>query len=539
MRIAVAFASVAMVWSASGTAHAWECLTGSCPVWCAPAPYGLTVVSPDLGDATTEAEVQRGMNDWTLRSCTSLQASYTGRSGATAGAGDGQSMIGWVESGWRHGSGAIGVTGPRWNGRNCIQEADMEMNGVNFTWTTAAGAGSRVNTYSIVLHEGGHYYGLGHSNDRNATMYFAYTGGIDSINADDEGGICTLYPGDGPVDCSVSGCPTGQECVDNTCRPIMGDGTVCSPCNSDAECGGPNDFCIGYPTGGQFCGRACSGGSDCGDGFICAGTTGGVSQCAGFDGSTFSCDGAMPSGCTNDSDCAATERCNTSTGNCEPRPMDRNELGEPCTDNDECNSGLCAATADGQVCSQSCDSFNPMSCPGGFYCDGDGCGTGLCVGGSAGAAGLGASCSTDTDCSTLLCDGGVCATPCRPDAEVNTCGDGFVCRASANPSCGACRSEADLGQLGDDCTINADCASGTCAVRGGGDNFCTEFCSDASDCGGDFTCVPVSEDASVCTPSNRGGGCGCAAPGAPSDSTPWGACALVLGLAAWRRQRRR
>lgn len=209
----VAFALALGATFVSQPALAWECLTGSCPKWCQTVPYGITITSPDLGEATTISETQRGMDDWTRVACTNLTNNYTGRSTGTAGAGDGRSLIGWVESGWRHGSSAIGVTGPRWDGRNCIVEADMEMNGVNFTWITGSGSGSNVNAYSIALHEGGHYYGLGHSNDRGATMYFAYTGGIDAIGSDDSNGICTLYPGSGSTDCTTTGCPSGQECV--------------------------------------------------------------------------------------------------------------------------------------------------------------------------------------------------------------------------------------------------------------------------------------------------------------------------------------
>lgn len=59
------------------------------------------------------------------------------------------------------------------------------MNGVDFTWITGSGSGSSVNTYSIVLHEAGHYDGLDHSSDRATIMYFAYSGGIGAIGADD------------------------------------------------------------------------------------------------------------------------------------------------------------------------------------------------------------------------------------------------------------------------------------------------------------------------------------------------------------------
>src|SRR6185436_21095371 len=130
--------------------------------------------------------------------------------------GDGRSVVGWVESGWRYDSSAIGVTQPAWTTRSGgarIVEADMELNGVDYTWITGSGRGSSVNAYSIVLHESGHYYGLGHSNSSSATMFYAYSGGIASLTSDDETGICTLCPGSGTPDCRTMGCPAGQMCA--------------------------------------------------------------------------------------------------------------------------------------------------------------------------------------------------------------------------------------------------------------------------------------------------------------------------------------
>jgi MYXO-CTERM domain-containing protein len=250
-------------------------------------------------------------------------------------------------------------------------------------------------------------------------------------------------------------------------------------------------------------------------------------------------------GCRSDSECSATQRCNTSTGRCEARPTGGAELGQPCEANDDCNSGLCATTAAGSVCSQSCDGFNTTSCPAGFYCDGEAsgvCGTGLCLAGAAGAAPLGATCAADTDCASLMCDGTVCSTPCRPDASVSACAMGFVCRPGAAPGCGACRSEADLGQPGDACGINEDCASGLCAVLGD-QTFCTEICSETDPCPESFTCTPLGDGGTaICVPpasrTRDDGGCGCATPGAGgTPSAPW--LLALAGLAlALRRSRR-
>jgi len=547
---ATLFAATILVAAASDapTAHAWECLSGSCPVWCETVPYGIGIVSDDLGEGTTVTETRRGMDDWTTRTCTDLTNNYTGRTSARAGAGDGQSVIGWVESGWRHGGSAIGVTGPRWNGRNCIIEADMEMNGVNFTWVTSAGRGSNVNTYSIALHEGGHYYGLGHSSDASATMYFAYTGGIDAIGGDDQNGICTLYPGEGggSVDCTTAGCPSGQMCVDAECVEVMGDGSMCSPCTNSGQCGGSGDFCLGYPpTGTGFCGRSCSSSADCPDPStdMCVGTSAG-SQCIRVVGGSPDCSGGpSTSGCRNDSECSGDQICNTSTGTCEARPTGGLDLGAPCESNEACNSGLCATTPAGSVCSQSCNGFDTSSCPAGFYCDGEAtgtCGTGLCLAGGAGTSPLGGSCTQDTDCATLMCDGGVCATPCQPGGAT-ACPMGTTCQPGATPGCGSCKSEGSLGAPGDMCDTNEECASGLCAVRGEDDQFCTEVCTEVSDCPSGFDCVALG-GISICVPPaveprDGGGGCGCRVPAGRASKLPWVLLVIIPALVWWRRRR--
>ena len=472
-------------------ASAWEPIYPTRPVWRLPVPYSLHQAgSPDIGGFSgTEPEVRRGMDDWTTVSCTSLTTSYRGMTSSVPGSYEGVSVIGWIESGWRHGSSAIGVTGPRW-GSNII-ESDMEMNGVNFTWTTGSGSGSRVNAYSIVLHEGGHYYGLGHSNVRGSSMWPSYGGGIIGLGPDDNAGICALYPGSGSSDCTTTGCPSGQECVSGVCQTITGDGTNCSPCARSSECAS-NAYCVGYPDGGGYCATTCRSDADCA-GDRCVNTSGGP-LCVRFSGSTPSCTVA-PSGCTNDSQCAPTEIC--SGGDCVPRPATGSPLGEACTADDGCRSGLCLAG----VCTQSCDWLNTTSCPSGFYCDGDSstsCSTGYCLRGTAGAGALGDSCTGDTECSSLFCDGGTCTTPCVPGGTVG-CSAGYTCQVGTLTCRGACRRGRELG---DSCEVNSDCASLACAMRGS-DSFCTQACNDTTTCPDGFSCLAAG-DQSVCVPDAGG-----------------------------------
>ncbi len=492
-------------------AAAWTPIASSRPTWCEAVPYGLGTPSADLGAATTESEVRRGMEDWTRVACTGLTTRWNGRiSGSRAGDADGVSMIGWVESGWTESSSAIGVTGPRWNYRNCIVEADMRMNGVHYTWTTSPGYGSRVNAYSIVLHEGGHYYGLGHSNDRNATMYFAYSGGVSSLNADDETGICTLYPGDGSppspecmrdTDCGSA----ALQCRDGSCVPRPGDGSVCSPCTDSSQCGGANDYCLQYPDGNGYCGKMCNGPADCG-GDACVNVSG-VGQCVRVVSGRPTCTegeggGGGAGGCRRDTDCAADQVCGA-TGRCEAAPPSLKGLGASCGGADECRSGLCVPGPDGSpFCSASCDGMAPGSCPSGFYCDGDAtgtCGEGLCMPGGAGSGTMGASCERDTDCASLMCSGGVCASPCIPGGAAG-CPEGFSCQQGATPGCGSCRRASGLGAA---CDGNDDCVTRMCAERSDGSTFCTDLCDGPADCPSTFRCEPAG-GVSVCVPPEGG-----------------------------------
>jgi len=374
---------------APNVAVAYTCITSSCPAWCEDAPYSLTRASADLGESTTVSEVRRGMDDWTRVSCSSLHTRYDGRSSATAGSGDGRSVIGWVESGWRHDRNAIGVTGPRWGYRGCISEADMEMNGVNYTWTTDSGRYSTVNAYSIILHEGGHYYGLGHSSSRSATMYASYGGGISTLSSDDETGICALYPGGGggtsgedpPADCTSTGCPAGEECVGGTCVPESdpggggSTGDVCSPCASSADCGGSADWCLGYPDGSGYCGAACSSDADC-DGAARCTTVSGVGQCVLYgSGGSPSCDGAgdppPTSGCSTDADCGSGEICDAGSCVAAPTGDPGAGFGEPCTSNADCESELCAVPSGETTgfCTEVCTGGD---CPTDYECVGAG-----------------------------------------------------------------------------------------------------------------------------------------------------------------------
>lgn len=502
-------------------AYAWTPISSSRPTWSGPVPFSMnTAGSVDLGPTESQTQVRAGMTDWTTASCSpSLEASWQGTTSRQPGTYEGTSTIGWIESGWDDDPSAIGVTGPTWGGRDAtINEADMSLNGVNFEWITGSGRGDRVNTYSIILHEGGHYYGLGHSSESGATMYFAYSGGIDSLQSDDAIGICTLYPGpSGPPSCEDVGCSPGLTCVGGECVRPSGDGTFCSPCESGSDCDG--GVCLGYPDSFGYCGRDCTSNADCGSNGFCVGVRGGSNQCVRADSAgNISCDVGASTGCSSDSDCDAGERCNRSTGECEMASTTGGGIGDECGDDSECNSGTCFRG----TCSQTCNWVDTGSCPSGFYCNGDAtgtCGDGLCVAGTAGRGALGTACSGDTDCTSLYCADDVCASPCTPGGATG-CPAGFACQGSEG-GCGACK---QAGGAGDICETGGDCLSEICAVPTGESGFCTENCTTDSDCPTSFTCE-ASGSNRICTPTLAGLGADCGS----NDDCLSGICATENG----------
>jgi hypothetical protein len=76
-----------------------------------------------------------------------------------------------------------------------IFDADVEINSNNELTTSDTDVGADLE--SIIVHEAGHFLGLSHTCDEQATMYWHYLPGeteMRSLEADDIAGICDIYP---------------------------------------------------------------------------------------------------------------------------------------------------------------------------------------------------------------------------------------------------------------------------------------------------------------------------------------------------------
>lgn len=313
--------------------------------------------------------------------------------------------------------------------------------------------------------------------------------------------VCTL-PCERPTDCASDGsfqCDAsavtlgnGGAASINVCKPRPSD-----VCLSDAQCSGGQrcvatrsvtdvEFHCGTGAAGGETGATCASDNECAQRLcinnICAGPCQGDGDCAAAD---FSCqltpvsvgnttDNAQlcvpPVTCTQNDDCKTNEVCYihaTAQGAnlfCRAKNVGGGNLGQVCSNTQECSNNYCLDTRFRDVCAIPC--VDSADCTrSGYVCqpvDVNGDAVKMCTPAAPVACASDEDCATQTDCAVLeTTAGGALETVCVP--------------ATGGDSTGVA------------CTTDTDCASLLCL-----DGACAAPCDDSTQCAGNQLCNNVS-----------------------------------------------
>lgn len=121
-----------------------------------------------------------------------------------------------------------------------IYDADMEINATSPLSLAEDVPSQGYDLLSIVTHEAGHFLGLAHAVDSDATMFAAYkpgTSSLRSLTSDDVSGLCTIYPDEGTRSVDVSVAANGI-LASSTCSktPRHGFSTECFAEEDEGGC---------------------------------------------------------------------------------------------------------------------------------------------------------------------------------------------------------------------------------------------------------------------------------------------------------------
>jgi hypothetical protein len=168
------------------------------PLWWpnADMPVGYRMVANNVpAGAAGENAVHRAFASWSNASA-NLEYRFEGYARAPEQRHDGQNLVYWVHQGWPYDPALAAVTFRYYNTSNGqLVDADIVVNGERFTWTDGAAGYDIENS---VVHEVGHFGGLGHSADGSATM-FGRTNSREmnkrTLEHDDLAGLDAIYGG--------------------------------------------------------------------------------------------------------------------------------------------------------------------------------------------------------------------------------------------------------------------------------------------------------------------------------------------------------
>lgn len=132
-----------------------------------------------------------------------------------------------------------------------IYDADMELNSAHAQFTTVDPV--NIDLLAVVTHEAGHFLGLAHSVDGNATMYRAYDPGTTDqrdLEEDDRAAICAVHP---PAPITADCDPTPRHGFSPLCGADQTGSVEDPPAEESCCCGDGYDCENGICTEAQGC----------------------------------------------------------------------------------------------------------------------------------------------------------------------------------------------------------------------------------------------------------------------------------------------
>lgn len=305
--------------------------------------------------------------------------------------------------------------------------------------------------------------------------------------------------------CEAGECARGA-CVQGTCSAL---------CVRDADCEAAAPRCVGRGGAGR-CSVPCTGAEDCAPGLLCAaideaggicvapGPGGGGAVCAGReDCASWFCSGGQCLGACDGEGCAAGARCLPLSTQAVCSPTGAGAREALCGSSGACASGVCR----GGRCSDVCDdgecgddricvrypliALCERRCADSVDCGERGVcllvgGERICVTRGPGAAGDG--CGVDAECASGVCALGQCAARC----DDGGCAAGTAC---VRDIAGAVCRPAGPAPAGARCEGSALCATGFCAA-----GVCTSDCAEGGGCPVGTRCTAFAEG-SFCFPA--------------------------------------
>ena len=156
--------------------------------------------SDDMGFEATRRAIKASFDQWNLEHGTDLELTFDGTTADTAPgfnrSGENTNLVVFEEDNWPFEQSALAVTLTTFNTRTGeLLDADIIVNGQHYTW----GNGGDEATHDLansLTHEAGHFVGLDHSHELEATMYpSAHPGELKKrdLSDDDMAGLFALY----------------------------------------------------------------------------------------------------------------------------------------------------------------------------------------------------------------------------------------------------------------------------------------------------------------------------------------------------------